>query len=304
MSVLLTISLMVPFFFLSAEAGCAADVPYDTAATVQSGNALFQTYCRPCHSVHKEIIGPMLASVTKKQTEAWLIAFIRNSQDIILTGDTYANFLFERYNRTVMPSFKEFSDQQIKDILLYIEKESVVPTEEIEPMAKVNLDYMRQDVVQGKALFDAQCASCHFIEREGYGPALGSVTKRRPKSWLISFVKNSQQVIHSGDYYSVHLFNEFDKKVMVKMEFLNEDEIISILKYIEFISASPRVEAGENGRKKQAVQAFAYYNNPDRPGVEKEGKPFFKIFFIVVSALAAVVHGYVTVRLFWYLFRK
>jgi mono/diheme cytochrome c family protein len=209
----------------------------------------FNTYCLPCHGVHQEKLGPMLASITKKRSEDWLIAFIRNSQEVILSGDVYADFLFEQYNYTVMPSFKQLSERKIKDILLYSEKESVSPSEEVIPSLEANLPYSNQHIMKGKALFDEQCFSCHFIGKEGEGPSLGSITKRRP--WLIAFIKNSQNVIQEGDAYAVHLFNGYNQKIMPPFDFLTQEDIGVILDYINFASAAPPSVAGVNGRKVQ-----------------------------------------------------
>jgi hypothetical protein len=88
-------------------------------------------------------------------------------------------------------------------------------------------------------LFRDQCSSCHFIHYEGrYAPALGSVSKRLPREWLIPFIQNSQKVIRGGDKYAQDLFDRYHKRVMVPMEFLTEDDITDILNYIAFSSTT------------------------------------------------------------------
>jgi mono/diheme cytochrome c family protein len=275
----------------------------DSIKNFKSGKNIFQTYCSPCHGVHKEIIGPMLASVTKKLPEEWLFAFIRNSQQVIASGDEYANFLFKQYNQAVMPAFRKLSGKDISDILFYIEKESINATEEAGAIPAGNQHYSHPDIQRGKELFTYQCASCHYVTIEEFGPALGSVSKRRPQQWLIDFIKNSQQVIQSGDPYAVHLFNQYDQRIMVSMEFLTREDILSILNYIEFASASPPAVAGVNGRKVSHFQVhevdsvgFAEYN--------KESTSSVKITFILLSLIGATIHGYLIIRLFLYLYRK
>lgn len=275
----------------------------DSIEAVRSGKALFQTYCSPCHGVHREIVGPMLASITKKRSEGWLIAFIKNSQEIITSGDAYASFLYRQYNHTVMPSFNQLSYKEIRDILRYIESESFVRTDALTRPSDDVLTAGQPDLLLGRDLFLAQCAPCHFITHEGYGPALGSITKRWPDTWLIPFIKNSQKVIRAGDPYAVQLFEAFDRKEMVPMEFLKESEIRSILHYIEFVSASPHVEAGENGRKSYTVTASAYNNHTDIGGVSNS-RPFFKVLLIIIAVLGAIAHVYLTIRLFRYLNRE
>jgi mono/diheme cytochrome c family protein len=275
----------------------------DSTEIFESGKAVFNTYCLPCHGVHQEKLGPMLASITKKRSDEWLIAFIRNSQEVILSGDAYAHFLFEQYNQVVMPSFRQLPERKIKDVLLYIEKESVSPSEEVTPRLEVNQAYSNQHILRGKVLFDEQCATCHFIGKEGEGPSLGSVTKRRPPAWLIPFIKNSQRVIQEGDAYAVHLFNSYEQKIMPPFDFLAQDDIGAILDYINFISASPPHIAGVNGRKAQE-----WTSRPASPvsaesiaEEQEKGSSFLKILFMVLSAIGALVHIYIVAKLYRYL---
>jgi mono/diheme cytochrome c family protein len=269
----------------------------DSLRSVEEGRSLFQTNCGSCHSVHKEMTGPMLASVTKKRSSEWLHAFIKNSQKVIVSGDAYALHLFLSYNQQVMPSFREMPDTLIAEILNYIEKESINPTEQI-PDERVN-QVASTNILRGKELFSYQCANCHSISKEDYGPALGSVTKRLPMRWLIPFIRNSQKVIQEGDAYARYVFNAYDNKIMVPMEFLKEDEISSILDYIDFTSASSHPVAGVNGRTVQAGSSPAVTGLP--ADHEEDEESSFKIIFIVMALLAAGIHGFLIVKLFGYL---
>ncbi|MFT6865863.1 MAG: mono/diheme cytochrome c family protein [Cyclobacteriaceae bacterium] len=94
----------------------------------------------------------------------------------------------------------------------------------------------------GEALFKGNCAQCHAIHEVVIGPALKDVTERRPKEWLISWVKNSQKLIQSGDEYAVALFNEYKKNVMPSYPF-SDDQTISILAYVKSESAKAPVSA-------------------------------------------------------------
>lgn len=291
--------------FLLLFSGCFPDVyaQKPPKAVFQSGNTLFRNNCAPCHGVHQEIIGPMLASVTKKRSEEWLTLFIRNSQEVILSGDAYANFLFFQYNQVVMPSFEQLSDTEIKEILFYIEQESEHPTEEWISFPETGLNYSEEHIPNGRYLFDRQCGSCHFIGKEGIGPSLGSVTGRRPVPWLFAFIKNSQQLIEEGDPYSVYLFNRYDRQVMPSFEFLDQEEISSILDYIEFASASPPFAAGANGKKIQMPLPSLVYNG-DSTEMNKEAGTILKTVFIIISVIGAIIHGYLIFKLFSYLLKK
>src|SRR5688572_20580588 len=59
----------------------------------------------------------------------------------------------------------------------------------------------------GAALFKAQCAQCHSTgETKVIGPGLKNIHSRRNEAWLLKWIKNSADVIKSGDEYGVKLF--------------------------------------------------------------------------------------------------
>jgi mono/diheme cytochrome c family protein len=292
---LLTISLS-----LNTIVFCSAR---DSTENFLQGRETFRTYCSSCHSVHKEIVGPMLASITKKRTEEWLTRFIRNSQQVIASGDEYAKFIYMQYNHTVMPSFDELSQQEIDDILYYIKTESLYPKEKLDDDEDV-LNNSNAEILQGKQIFQNQCSPCHFIEKENAseGPALGSVNKRRPKEWLIAFIQNSQHVIKSGDPYAVYLYNSFNRRIMVPMEFLSTDDINAVITYIGFVSSSPHSEAGINGRtslneKSIALKKYITNVTPSPAG----GKSFFKVLFIIIASFSFLLMIALVTKLFIYL---
>lgn len=84
----------------------------------------------------------------------------------------------------------------------------------------------------GEALFKANCTSCHAVETKVVGPALKGIETRRNEEWLISWIKNSQAVVKSGDEYAVKIYNENNKVAMPNFG-LKDDEIKAILKYIK-----------------------------------------------------------------------
>ncbi len=87
-------------------------------------------------------------------------------------------------------------------------------------------------VLKGKRIFEQNCTSCHSKNREKVGPALQDISKRRPNDWIIKFVHNSQQVIKSGDPYAVELYNRYNKTEMTSFPSLREEEIMTILAYL------------------------------------------------------------------------
>jgi mono/diheme cytochrome c family protein len=93
-------------------------------AKVEEGKTLYNNNCTACHALTDEVlVGPGLKGVNQRRPLAWLISWIRNSQKVVQSGDKYAVELFNKYNKTVMPSY-DFSDEQIVSILQYIDQQS------------------------------------------------------------------------------------------------------------------------------------------------------------------------------------
>lgn len=112
----------------AADAGAPADgIPADEQ-TISSGKTLFTNNCTVCHAINEVVVGPALRNVHERRELPWLINFIRNSQQVIQSGDDYAVNLYNEYNKTLMPAF-DYSDEEITSIVAYIKSESQAPVE-------------------------------------------------------------------------------------------------------------------------------------------------------------------------------
>ncbi|HYV91112.1 MAG TPA: c-type cytochrome [Chitinophagales bacterium] len=92
-------------------------------ANPANGKKLFKQYCTQCHKdapFDKALVGPPLADIQKKQSEEWLIQWIRNNAALRGTGDKAALAIWNEYHKTDMPQFASFTDDDIKSILGYI----------------------------------------------------------------------------------------------------------------------------------------------------------------------------------------
>lgn len=107
-------------------------------------------------------------------------------------------------------------------------------------LAGAPLATQAQDAVNGKALFDTNCAVCHSVQEQVVGPALKDVHKRRDEKWITSFVKNSTKVIASGDKQAVEVFEKFGKTQMTSFEGqLSDGDIKDVVAYIKEESDKP-----------------------------------------------------------------
>lgn len=244
MRIIITI-LLIPFFSIAWSTD-QNNIPTDKS-TIEEGKKHFLENCYACHSIGKEKIGPALGSVPDKRELSWLQSFIRNSQEVILSGDSVAVFLSKSYNRQTMPAFTKLTQQDIVEILAYIKDASLRP--DTKDAEDIKLDFINNNYIAGQVLFDAQCATCHAIDHKVIGPALASIPKTRDRAWLHRFIRNSKDVIASGDNHANFLYNQFDQTRMPAFEFLSTDKINNILDYIETECESPNYTAGINGLK-------------------------------------------------------
>ena len=96
------------------------------AQSVELGEELFSSNCASCHYLgpeSKKLIGPGLdGHILEEHSTEWLYSWIRNSSEFIASGDEKAIAIFEEYNKSMMTAFPYFSDEDIDNILAYIEE--------------------------------------------------------------------------------------------------------------------------------------------------------------------------------------
>lgn len=99
------------------------------------------------------------------------------------------------------------------------------------------------DVQAGKKLFNANCASCHKLNKKAVGPALKGVSAKYDREWLYSWIKNSSAMIKAGDPQAVAVWEEYNKVAMNAFPMLSNVDIDNILAYTDYIPPAPVVSA-------------------------------------------------------------
>jgi len=95
-------------------------------------------------------------------------------------------------------------------------------------------------IAAGKKSFGQNCSGCHDFVHAGIGPALGGITDEVPVQWLHDFIKDSKQVISSGDKRADSLFKQF-KSVMPSFVNLNDGDLDAIIAFLHTNKSSPRL---------------------------------------------------------------
>ncbi len=95
----------------------------------------------------------------------------------------------------------------------------------------ISLNAFSQDAAKGKEIFNANCAACHKLDAKSTGPALRGVEAKYDKEWLYKWIKNSGELIKSGDAQAVKVFEENNKVAMTAFPQLSNEDIDNIIAY-------------------------------------------------------------------------
>ena len=112
------------------------------------------------------------------------------------------------------------------------------------------------DPVNGKKLFNANCAACHKLDKKLIGPPLGGITEKRSNEWLQAWIKDNNALRASGDQDAIDIFNEYNGMPMTPFPQFSEQDINDMLAYTEGepkteavaaapVQADPKVEQGK-----------------------------------------------------------
>ncbi len=125
-----------------------------------------------------------------------------------------------------------------------------------------SLSAFSQDVAKGKELFNTNCAACHKLDGKATGPALRDVASKYDKEWLYKWIKNSGELIKSGDAQAVKVFEESNKVPMTAFPQLSNEDIDNILAYTsEPAPAAPAAVPGAPVVAGDAVADSGVSNN-------------------------------------------
>ncbi|MDP5081853.1 MAG: c-type cytochrome [Winogradskyella sp.] len=100
-----------------------------------------------------------------------------------------------------------------------------------------SLSAQEGDPENGKALFNANCAACHKLDKKMTGPALRNVEARLAqdqgldREWLNKWIRNSAALIKSGDAYANKIYNEYNGTAMTAYPGFSDQDISDILAY-------------------------------------------------------------------------
>lgn len=113
-----------------------------------------------------------------------------------------------------------------------------------------------ETIKKGGDLFQANCAACHALNQKLVGPALKGVAERRNHAWLLKWIRNNEALRKSGDADAIAIYNEYNGAVMNAFENLSDEEINSIIMWVEAegkTSDEPAAAAGDGAAAPEEV---------------------------------------------------
>jgi len=113
--------MMLFFLLLGTQVFAANPEVSDSEEAIAAGKSIFNANCRSCHRLDQKNVGPALRGVTDRHSIDWTKSFIRNSQALIASGDAEAVAIYNEYNQLVMPAHEFLSDDDVMNLLAYIE---------------------------------------------------------------------------------------------------------------------------------------------------------------------------------------
>jgi cytochrome c2 len=96
----------------------------NAVANMSPGHKLFLNNCLQCHNIKTDKIGPKLEGVMARWNNdtTQIYAFIRNSQAVIKSGHPRAVKVYDEFNQTMMTPMPHLTDNDIRQIVEYINK--------------------------------------------------------------------------------------------------------------------------------------------------------------------------------------
>jgi len=146
--------------FAQEASAAAADAATAAPVAVAGGDAvigkeLFNANCAACHKLDAKATGPMLRGIAAKYEMAWLYKWVKNSSELIKSGDPQAVKVYEENNKAVMSAFPQLSNADIDNIIAYTSEPKAqaaapaVPGAEVIPGAAPSDNGMSNNIILG-----------------------------------------------------------------------------------------------------------------------------------------------------------
>ena len=149
-----------------------------------------------------------------------------------------------------------------------------------------------QDFEKGKTVFTTNCAGCHNMEKNVVGPALQDVVEAQGRDWTEKWIKNSTELIASGDAHAVDIFNQYNKMPMPAFSYLPKEDLTALLDYMEGYKKDKETKAAQ-----APPTVTSDKSSTDDNSIFKGFSPFMIILTIITLVLLVVTGILVVITL-------
>lgn len=88
--------------------------------TTKDGKELFRLKCSVCHTADKDSYGPALINFNRNRTNAWLLKWIKDAQQLLDEGDKGALTIHRQWGNKKHPVQEKLNQEQIQAIINYL----------------------------------------------------------------------------------------------------------------------------------------------------------------------------------------
>lgn len=87
-------------------------------------------------------------------------------------------------------------------------------------------------ITDGQKLFTLRCAACHAFDKDGYGPMLKGITKKRDNYWLSRWITDASNLIADGDRDAISIAKKWNNKKHLSENF-SKEQMAALIGYIK-----------------------------------------------------------------------
>ncbi|WP_183563346.1 cytochrome c3 family protein [Mucilaginibacter sp. SP1R1] len=93
--------------------------------------------------------------------------------------------------------------------------------------------YAQADAAKGEAIFKSKCTTCHKIDQQLIGPALGpQLTEETDDKYLVQWIQNNQALIAAKNPKALAIYNKFNQAGMTVFTELSDGDVGNVLAYV------------------------------------------------------------------------
>jgi mono/diheme cytochrome c family protein len=112
------------------------------------------------------------------------------------------------------------------------------------------------DAAKGEALFKAKCTSCHKIDQQLVGPALGpQLETETDDKFLVKWIENNQALITAKEQKAVEIYNKFNQSNMTVFTELSDADAGNIITYVRDTWKTMKADAAKTAAAPGAAPA-------------------------------------------------